>query len=65
MTTDIDVYRSANLLIKQHGDDAEIHAAMRADELLASGDLDGQRVWMQIIKAIKDFRNLNPKGLVH
>ncbi len=36
MTSDIDIHRTANVLIKQHGDDAPIHAATRADELLAA-----------------------------
>ena len=31
---DLDIYRSANLLVKQHGDEASIHTAMRADEVL-------------------------------
>ncbi len=31
MTSDFDIFRSANLLVKQHGEDARIHAAMRAD----------------------------------
>ena len=31
MILDLDIYRSANLLIQQHGQDAPIHAAMRAD----------------------------------
>ncbi len=31
---DLDIYRSANELIEQHGEDAPLHAAMRADELL-------------------------------
>jgi len=31
MIPDLDIYRSANLLVKQHGEDAPIHAAMRAD----------------------------------
>ncbi len=35
----------------QHGPDAPIHAAMRADELLESGDLDGCAVWKKIVKA--------------
>ncbi len=30
MTSDLDVYRSANELIKQFGDAADIEAAMRA-----------------------------------
>ncbi len=28
---DLDIYRSTNLLVKQHGEDAPIEAAMRAD----------------------------------
>ena len=35
---------AANLLIKQHGDEAAIHAAMRVDELLEASDLDGYTV---------------------
>ncbi len=31
MTLDLDIYRSANLLVKQHGKDAPIEAAMRAE----------------------------------
>ena len=34
MTSEIDIYRSAQVLVKRHGEDAPIHAAMRADELL-------------------------------
>jgi hypothetical protein len=30
MITDLDIYRSAKLLIDRHGDEAPIHAAMRA-----------------------------------
>ena len=39
MIPDLDIYRSANVLVKHHGQDAPIHAAMRADELLETGDL--------------------------
>ncbi len=41
MIPDLDVYRSANLLVKHHGQDAPIHAAMQADAMLEAGDLDG------------------------
>ena len=47
-------YRSAHLLIGQHGDKAAIHAAMRADELLEAGDMDGRAIWRRIIKAIEE-----------
>ncbi len=60
MTSDIDVYRSAKLLVDQHGDEAPIHAAMRADAMLDAGDLDGQVVWMRILEAIKELLNTRP-----
>ena len=41
MLTNLDIYRSANVLVKRHGQDAPIEAAMRADELLEAGYLDG------------------------
>ena len=53
MTSNIDIYQTANELIKQHGDDAPIHVAMRADELLEAGDMDEQAVWKQILAAIE------------
>ena len=34
MVHDLDIYRAANLLVKQHGEDAPIHAAMWADAML-------------------------------
>ena len=52
MTSDLDIYRAANELINQHGEDAPIHAAMRADELMEAGDMDGKAVWLRIVKAI-------------
>ncbi len=55
MTSDLDIYRSANELIEQHGDDAPILAAMRADELMESGDMDGRVVWLRIVNAIEEL----------
>lgn len=36
----------------QHGDDAPIMAAMRADELLAERDLEGSRSFQSIVRRI-------------
>ncbi len=55
MIADLDIYRSANELIKQFGDAADIEAAMRADELLAAGDMEGEGVWIRIVKAIEEL----------
>ena len=43
MTEKIDIYRTASLLI-HHAADAPIFAAMKVDEMLANGDMDGQAV---------------------
>lgn len=55
MTSDLDIYRTADLLVKQHGDEAPIHAAMRADELLDRGDIEGQAVWKRILRAVEEL----------
>ncbi len=56
MIAEIDIYRSAKLLIDQHGDEASIEAAMRADDLLDQGNMDGKRVWMRIMQAIEELQ---------
>jgi hypothetical protein len=60
MIPDIDIWRSAALMIKGYGDTADIEAAAKADALLAKGDIEGQRVWMQIAKAIDELRTVKP-----
>ncbi len=61
-TADLDIYRSANLLVKQHGEDAPIHAAMRADAMLEAGDLDGYAVWKRILRAVEELQGTEPKS---
>ena len=44
MIPDLDIWRGARLLIKHHGDDAPVQAAMRADAMLEAGEeLQGVR----------------------
>ena len=62
MTSDVDTYRSANELIKQHGEDAPIEAAMRADELMEAGDMEGEAVWLRIVKAIEELQSEERPG---
>jgi hypothetical protein len=64
MTSNLDIYRTANELINQHGDDAPIHAAMRADELLDAGDMDGQAVWKRVLAAVDELMSEGrPEGV--
>lgn len=56
----VDVWRAANVLVKQHGDDAAIIAAQQADALLAKGDVEGQRVFKEIVRAINELQRTGP-----
>jgi hypothetical protein len=62
--TDIDIWRAANLLIQQDGEDAEIVAAQRADVMLDRGDRDGELVWLRIRRAVAELQAA-PCGLPH
>lgn len=57
---EIDIWRVANLLVNRHGGDAEILAVQRANALLNHGDIDGQRVWLRVVKAILELRRTRP-----
>ena len=61
MTSDLDIYRSAQALVKQHGADAPIHAAMRADAMLEKGDLEGCAVWKRILRALEELQRAEPR----
>jgi hypothetical protein len=51
MIRDLDIYRTATVLIREHGEDAALEAAQRADAMLEEGDLDGQRTWKRVLAA--------------
>ena len=57
MPDEIDIYRSANLLIDQLGEGALSFAAQQVDACWKRGDLDGKAVWMSVIRAIKELTN--------
>lgn len=52
MIPDIDIWRSANELIKRYGDTADVEAEARTDDYETKGDRDGQHAWLEIQKAI-------------
>jgi hypothetical protein len=59
---DPDIFTAAKLLIDQHGEDAPIWAAQRADELQDKGDVDGAAVWRQILAAIDELTRGRREG---
>jgi hypothetical protein len=58
MIPDIDIWRCAQLMVNNYGDEAALEAATTADEWLAKGNTDAQRVWMRIAKAIEELRTV-------
>ena len=61
----IDIWRSAKLLVDQHGADAPIRAAQHADKLLAAGDIEGRAAWLRILAAVEELLATKPPGQVH
>ncbi len=61
MVDDLDIDRSAKLLIDQHGEEAAFVAAMQADKLAEAGDREGQAVWLRIGKAVEELQRTRPR----
>ncbi len=61
MTSDLDIYRTANVLVKHYGKDAALEAAQRADAMLEKGCLDGQRVWKRVLAAVMEIQREEPE----
>ena len=60
MISDIDIYRSAHVVVQTHDKDAPIEAAIRADDMLEKGDLGGYAVWKRIFKAVEELQRMGP-----
>ena len=65
--TELDIWRSANILLKRYGSEAVFIATNRADALLDQGDVQGCSAWVRIAKAITDLerRALSVGDKVH
>ena len=60
MSTEIDILRAANLVIKRHGETAWLEAAQRSDALLEAGDVAGAAIWRRILKAVERLQDDHP-----
>ena len=56
MPSEIDIYRSASVLVREHGDGAALEAAQRADAMLERGDMEGCAVWKRIVAAVEEIQ---------
>ena len=56
MISDRELWSCALEQIRQHGEDAAVQAAMRADELLNEGSIDGAATWQRIVRRINELQ---------
>ena len=61
--SDLDIFRSANLHLDQHGDQAVAKAREMARTMKRRGDHDGAGTWLRIIVALEAMKR-GPDGAV-
>lgn len=60
MVAAIDIWRTAKLVIEQHKQGAQLHAARRISELTMQRDQAGAAVWSEILAAIVVLTSAEP-----
>lgn len=58
-----DIWESACQLIEQHEHLAVIEASKMADHYLDIGDIDMQRIWLRIVRAIIAVKDTEGKSM--
>lgn len=51
--SDLDIWRTAKILIDAHGENASLEAAQRADWAIQDGNPEAESVWMRVLKAVE------------
>lgn len=59
---EMDIWRTAKILIASYGQDASTEATIRADEALREGQPDGVNVWMRVMRAVCALQQPKPSG---
>ena len=62
MTSALDIYCSAAVLVREHGQDGALETAQRADGMLERGDMEGAAVWRRIVAAVEIQRQVRRPG---
>jgi hypothetical protein len=65
MVSQKDIFLSAQVLIKKHGQSAETIAQQKMREMLDNDDVKGAGVWLAISSAIEDLLIVSHSGQLH
>jgi hypothetical protein len=56
----IDVWRTAQILIDGHGENAWLEASQRADHALEDNNPEGVKLWKKVVTAIDELQREKP-----
>lgn len=59
--SEVDVYRTAQDVVRRYGAEAEKEAEAMAGQCAAAGDDDGARMWRQVARSARDILDV-PRG---
>ena len=59
---EIDVWRTAELLLQQQGDSAELAATKHRDAMVQRGDWVGVMTWHRVMQALAQLRKKSADG---
>ncbi len=66
MITELDVHRTAKLLIDQHGASAAVLTASdKAEKLWRQGDAEGASTWERVARAVAALSGTQSEGPIH
>jgi hypothetical protein len=57
---EIDIWRTAKILIDSHGEDAWLEASQRADHALEDSNSECVKVWKRVVAAIDELQRQKP-----
>jgi hypothetical protein len=59
-TNETDIFRSAETLVRNHGDKAAMECANMVDRWTARGDNDAADVWRRVLRAVRKMTTHRP-----
>jgi hypothetical protein len=57
---EIEIWRTAAQMLKQHGDTAELACAARLDDMIDRGDVVGEANWKRVLSALVELQRTCP-----
>ena len=58
MITDREIYRSAAIMIREHGEDAALEVGMKVDCFLEQANVGGHLLWKRILVAVLEMQQV-------